>query len=87
MKPAILDMGGPHRLVELILAGAGAREQNVLADASVKEKIILQHDAELLENVKRLNSRISPWTYIVSKWKIERFITDPEEFFEADKAK
>jgi len=39
-------------------------------------------ETELQAEIKRLSGRISPWTYIVSKWKIERFVNDPEEFFE-----
>jgi hypothetical protein len=41
-----------------------------------------KNESELRTQIQRLNSRISPWVYIVSNWKMERFITDPEELFE-----
>jgi hypothetical protein len=32
--------------------------------------------------VEELNQELSAWTYIVPGWKIDRFVTDPEAFFE-----
>jgi len=32
--------------------------------------------------VEKLNQELSAWTYIVPGWKIDRFVTDPEAFFE-----
>ncbi len=38
--------------------------------------------AKLKADAEELNQKISPWTYMIPKWKAERLISDPEEFFE-----
>jgi hypothetical protein len=32
-----------------------------------------------------LNKKLGSWIYIVSKWENNKFITDPEKFFEKEK--
>ncbi|MFP4347716.1 MAG: DUF4340 domain-containing protein [Desulfococcaceae bacterium] len=56
------------------------------ADASA-EKTDGEDDSNLdpdqrRAEVEKLNQELSAWTYIVPGWKIDRFVTDPEAFFE-----
>ncbi|MEW6671163.1 MAG: DUF4340 domain-containing protein [Thermodesulfobacteriota bacterium] len=38
--------------------------------------------AKLAEEAQKLNEKISPWTFVISKWVYESFITDPKTFIE-----
>ena len=31
------------------------------------------------------NKKLSPWTFVISKWVLDSFFTDPEAFFEKPK--
>ncbi len=42
--------------------------------------------AELLVESKKLNEKISPWTYVISKWKRDNFIADTKKLLEEKEA-
>jgi len=50
------------------------------------KKTEAEKKADLSAKMDLLNKKISSWTYIISGWKYNNFITDPEEFFEKKKA-
>jgi len=62
-----------------------AKESDVTTDSSREEKSRQENQAELSVKVNRLNKKLGSWTYIISKWENNKFITDPEEFFEKEK--
>ena len=39
---------------------------------------------QIADEVERINKKLISRIYIISKWKVESFITDPEEFFEKE---
>jgi hypothetical protein len=41
---------------------------------------------QIAAEAERINQKLSSWTYIISKWKRESFLTDPEEFFEKEQS-
>lgn len=43
-------------------------------------------DADISADAKKLNEKISPWVYVISKWKHEKFIANADDFFEEVKA-
>ncbi len=46
-----------------------------------------KNEAELSAEAETLNARISPWLYIISKWRHDNFVADPEELFEEQDVK
>jgi len=41
-----------------------------------------ESQAKLAEEAERLNRKLSPWTYVVSKWVYDSFLTDPDNLME-----
>ncbi|GEM_PF-538154 len=41
-----------------------------------------KQESELADNAKKLNEKISPWTYLIPKWKYENLVTNSEAFLE-----
>ncbi len=41
-----------------------------------------KQESELADTAKKLNEKISPWTYLIPKWKYENFVSNAEEFLE-----
>jgi hypothetical protein len=61
------------------------KEGDVTTDSSKEDKSRQENQAEPSIKVNHLNKKLGSWTYIVSKWENNKFITDPEEFFEKEK--
>ena len=60
-------------------------KDNKKQEADKKEEV--KDPAQLAAQADELNKKISPWTYIISKWKADRLITNTEDFFEKPKEK
>ena len=43
----VVDLGGPGRGLDVLVAGVGPAEADVLADRGVEQEALLKHDAEL----------------------------------------
>ena len=43
-------------------------------------------EADVSADAKKLNEKISPWIYVISKWKREKFVANTDDFFEEVKA-
>jgi hypothetical protein len=41
---------------------------------------------QIAAKVERINQKLISWIYIISKWKHESFVADPEEFFEKEQS-
>ena len=41
-----------------------------------------ENQTRLLEEAEKLNLKISPWTYVISKWVYDSFFTDPNNLIE-----
>ena len=61
------------------------KEGDVTTDSGKEDKSRQENQAEPLVKVNHLNKKLGSWIYIVSKWENNKFITDPEEFFEKEK--
>jgi len=61
------------------------KEGDVTTDSSKGDKSRQENQAEPSIKVNHLNKKLGSWTYIVSKWENNKFITDPEEFFIKEK--
>ena len=46
-----------------------------------------ESQAKLADEADKLNLKISPWTYVISKWVFDSFMTDPENFIEKEEKK
>lgn len=69
---------------------APAKPELVKDDDAGKEKEAdkkedVKDPAQLAADADELNNRISPWTYVIPKWKAERLISNTEDFFEKPK--
>jgi hypothetical protein len=62
------------------------KEGDETTDYSKEDKSRQKIQSEPSNKVDHLNNKLGSWTYIVSKWENNKFITDPEEFFEKEKA-
>lgn len=40
--------------------------------------------AELAADAEKLNQKVSPWTFVIAKWKHEKYVADPGDFFEEE---
>lgn len=59
-----------------------ADEKADTGDKAEEKKEEKPDPAKRKADAEELNRKISPWTYMIPKWKAERLISDPEEFFE-----
>ncbi len=65
-------------------------DESEAADQAEAEKKIEEEkkkQAELAKAAEDLNATISPWLYVISKWKHDSFVTDPADFLEEAEAK
>ncbi|QTA84317.1 DUF4340 domain-containing protein [Desulfonema magnum] len=65
----------------------GEEEKAVADEETSKPEETEKNEVELSAEAEKLNKRISPWIYIVSKWRHDNFVADPEEFFEEQEVK
>jgi hypothetical protein len=61
------------------------KEGEVTTDSGKEDKSRQENQAEPLVKANHLNKKLGSWIYIVSKWENNKFITDPEKFFEKEK--
>ena len=61
------------------------KEGDVTTNSGKEDKSRQENQAEPSVKVNHLNKKLGSWIYIVSKWENNKFITDPEEFFEKEK--
>jgi hypothetical protein len=54
-------------------------------DKQKKEAEKKQKHAELSDQAVALSKKLSPWTFVVPKWRYDNFVSDVSEFFEKEK--
>ena len=62
------------------------KEGDETIDSSREDKSRQKIQSEPSIKVDHVNNKLGSWTYIVSKWENNKFITDPEEFFIKEEA-
>ncbi|CAN2048523.1 DUF4340 domain-containing protein [Candidatus Magnetomoraceae bacterium gMMP-1] len=77
----------PEKKTEESVAANYTKDKAKKLDKDKKEEKPEKSPKEFALEAENLNKKLSAWTYVISKWKYENFITNLDEFFEQEEKK